>query len=130
MYVHPTSPHAELRDWQKEFQTWLEHENRKKLVNLSGGPWGKTWMVRRLQTLYPSTYAVYHSTLLNNEDAVDVDDFLTHTAKVDADFANGKTVIVVTIEALKTNDYKNDVAYFSLSHVEPEREASSRSMSE
>lgn len=111
---------AELRDWQQQFMTWLETNNQKKMVNLCGGSWGKTWMVNYLRTLYPLRFAVYHSILDDDQDADEMDDFLNNTAKVASDFEACKTVVVVTLEPLKTNEYGRDIVYYSLQHLEPE----------
>ena len=111
---------AELRAWQQEFMTWLDTKNQKKIVNLCGGSWGKTWMVNYLRSLYPSRFSVFHSILDDDQDVDEMDDFLTNTAKVALDFEAQKTVVVVTLEPLKTHEYRNDIVYYALRHLEPE----------
>ena len=111
---------AELRAWQQEFMTWLDTKNQKKIVNLCGGSWGKTWMVNYLRSLHPSRFSVFHSILDDDQDVDEMDDFLTNTAKVALDFEAQKTVVVVTLEPLKTHEYRNDIVYYALRHLEPE----------
>jgi len=77
-------------------------------------------MVNYLRSLHPSRFSVYHSILDDDQDADEMDDFLTNTAKVALDFEAQKTVVLVTLEPLKTHEYRNDIVYYALRHLEPE----------
>lgn len=108
-----------LRPWQNEFMTWLEHENSKRLVNLCGGSWGKTWMAVRLRALHSPQWAVYHAVVDEEGDAVEVDDFLQNTAKIERDWEAGKTVVVVSLVPLYTKMFREDTVVYELGHDEP-----------
>ena len=107
----------DLRPWQKDFMTWLVHQPSFKIVNLCGGPWGKSWLAVYLRAQSPSC-AVYHFT----EEAADLDEFLRDFVKVRDVQASGKKVIVVSVEPMVSRgDFRDDILHYELDWQEPQR---------
>jgi hypothetical protein len=71
----------EYRPWQSRFLQWLDTQPSGSVVNLCGGPWGKTFLSKMNQDPHVS---YYHS-----------------VEQMPPPLQNGKKVVVISIEPLK-----------------------------
>ena len=83
----------EYRPWQLRFLQWLDTQPSGSLINLCGGPWGKTYLARMNQD---SNVTYYHS--------------VNQLAQIQEDLRYGKKVVFVSVSRLSDEKDFADLA--------------------